>query len=106
MLLQEINKINPMYRFSLDDFISLYRKTLKMAQGKQSSNEHNQIKHFIEDVIKESYFYFSRSIFKNDLLLFTMFYVKSIFFDNHILEGNQDNSGIFNFHKFYLFLFF
>jgi len=89
MLLQDINKINPMYRFSLDDFVGLYRKTLKTGQNKHASNEKNLIKFFIDDVIKESYFYFTRSIFKNDLILFSMFFVKSIFYDNDILEESS-----------------
>jgi len=89
MLLQDVNKINPMYRFSLDDFIGLYRKTLKTGQIKHGQNTNNtnqssqqQINIFVEDVIRDSYFYFSRSIFKNDLILFSMFFVKNVFYDN------------------------
>lgn len=99
MLLQDIKKINPMYRFSLNDFVVLYRKTLKIVQQKFKNNEKeiNFIKLFMCDVIKESYYYFSRSILKNDLLLFSMFFVKSIFYDNvHIFSDENETKNFYH----------
>ena len=75
-----------MYRFSLDDFVSLYRKSLNIGKEKKNSN---QIKKFISKVIMESYLYFSRTILKNDLILFAIFFVKTIFYDNNIFSNEE-----------------
>jgi dynein heavy chain 2 len=101
ILLQDLYKINPMYRFDLDNFMELFKNTIKSESKNTFSNMDAKLKKYIESLIQISYIYYSRSLFKSDLLVFGLYYVKTIFDDGSeeynqkwdFLLGNLDPSG-------------
>ena len=102
ILLQDLYKINPMYRFDLDNFMELFKNTIKSESKNKFNNIEEKLKTYIESLIKISFIYYSRSLFKSDLLVFGLYYVKTIFNDGteeynqkwDFLLGNLDTSSI------------
>ena len=101
ILLQDLFKINPMYRFDLDNFMELFKNTIKSESRHSFNNIEEKLKKYTDSLIQTSFIYFSRSLFKSDLLVFGLYYVKTIF-DNgsedynqkwNFLLGNLDTSG-------------
>jgi len=78
MLLKELYKLNPMYRYSLNNFLFEFKNSLKTTNA--NSNSKNKLEQFKEDLVKHTYYYYSRSLFKADLLVFGLFYVRNILF--------------------------
>ena len=101
ILLQDLYKINPMYRFDLDNFMELFKNTIKKESTNKFSNIDAKLKKYVESLIRVSFIYYSRSLFKSDLLVFGLYYVKTIFDDGteeynqkwNFLLGNLDTSG-------------
>ena len=101
ILLQDLFKINPMYRFDLDNFMDLFKNTIKSESSSSFNNIEEKLKKYINSLIRTSFVYFSRSLFKSDLLVFGLYYVKTIFDDGteeynqkwNFLLGNLDTSG-------------
>ena len=81
MLLQDLFKINPMYRFDLENFTELFKNTIKSQNTKSFSDMQEKITTYINSLIKSSFIYYSRSLFKSDLLVFGLYYIKTIFDD-------------------------
>jgi dynein heavy chain 2 len=76
ILVRELNHMDHMYRFSLESFMVLFNKVLKLSISTDSVEEKlrqlgNQLKVMI-------LFYVSRSLFKSDRLTFGMYLVRGI----------------------------
>ena len=90
-----------MYRFDLDNFMELFKNTIKKESTNKFSNIDAKLKKYVESLIRVSFVYYSRSLFKSDLLVFGLYYVKTIFDDGteeynqkwNFLLGNLDTSG-------------
>ena len=101
ILLQDLFKINPMYRFDLDNFMELFKNTIKAESSSSFNSIEEKLKKYTDSLIRTSFVYFSRSLFKSDLLVFGLYYVKTIFDDGtedynqkwNFLLGNLDTSG-------------
>ena len=101
ILLQDLFKINPMYRFDLDNFMDLFKSTIQLESKHSFNSMEEKLKKYTNTLIQTSFVYFSRSLFKSDLLVFGLYYVKTIFDDNSeeykqkwdFLLGNLDTSG-------------
>ena len=101
ILLQDLFKINPMYRFDLDNFMDLFKNTIKLESRHSFNSIEEKLKKYTDSLIQTSFVYYSRSLFKSDLLVFGLYYVKTIFDDNSeeykqkwdFLLGNLDTSG-------------
>ena len=105
ILLQDLYKINPMYQFSLDNYMNLFKETIEKKNRESYSNMSEKLKEYSNALIQESFGYYSRSLFKSDLLVFGLFYIKTIFCDNEntklkpywdFLLGNIDTSNTSN----------
>ena len=101
ILLQDLYKINPMYRFDLDNFMELFKETIKSESKNSFTGIDDKLRKYVESLIRISFTYYSRSLFKSDLLVFGLYYVKTIFDDGtdeynqkwNFLLGNLDTSG-------------
>ena len=82
ILLQDLYKINPMYQFSLDNYMALFKDTIKEETTKQFDSFEMKLKTYSNVLIKKAFVYYSRSLFKSDLLIFGLFYIKTIFNDS------------------------
>ena len=98
ILLQDLYKINPMYQFSLDNFMNLFKNTIQTESEKNFDDMNSKLKVYENSLIKNSFVYYSRSLFKSDLLVFGLFYIKTIFAESQnksywdFLLGNIDTS--------------
>jgi dynein heavy chain 2 len=79
ILLQDLHKINPMYQFSLENFMLLFKKTVKECNTGSS----NKIEQLQKTLISNSFNYYSRSLFKSDLLVFGLYYIVQVFTDEN-----------------------
>ena len=79
ILLQELFKINPMYQFSLDNFMSLFKQTITEESKKNYTSFEQKLNSYTNTLIKSSFVYYSRSLFKSDLLIFGLFFIKTIY---------------------------
>lgn len=86
MLLKDLFKLNPMYRYSLNSYIKEFKNSLKETNSKHSTNP-NKLNQFKEDLIKYTFAYYSRSLFKADLLVFGLYFVKNIIFTSTSFNG-------------------
>ena len=101
ILLQDLFKINPMYRFDLDNFMDLFKNTIQLESKNSFNSIEEKLQKYTNSLIQTSFVYYSRSLFKSDLLVFGLYYVKTIFDDNSeeykqkwdFLLGNLDTSG-------------
>ena len=103
IILQDLFKINPMYQFSLNNFLKLFKKIIKSNQNKEFENISERIDYFMKELKKSSFTYYSRSLFKSDLLTFGLFYIKGMsdsednqeweFFLGRIAGGNDIRSS-------------
>lgn len=94
ILLQDLYKINPMYQFSLQNFIQIFKKTIKENQQGEFRSIEEKINLFKNKLIETSYLYYSRSIFKSDLLVFGLFYIKSIFSTEQSENNNSSENKL------------
>ena len=102
ILLQELYKINPMYRFDLENFLILYKNTIILENKHSFNNIEEKLSKYMDSLIRKSYIYFSRSIFKSDLLVFGLYYIKILFDDGsdeynkkwNFLLGNLDSQNM------------
>jgi dynein heavy chain 2, cytosolic len=95
ILLQDLYKVNPMYQFSLQNFIQIFKKTIKENQQGEFRSIEQKLNLFKNKLIETSYLYYSRSIFKSDHLVFGLFYIKSIFSTTEHEENiNNDESKL------------
>ena len=90
-----------MYRFDLDNFMELFKETIKSESKNSFTGIDDKLRKYVESLIRISFTYYSRSLFKSDLLVFGLYYVKTIFDDGtdeynqkwNFLLGNLDTSG-------------
>ena len=79
ILLQDLFKINPMYQFSLDNFMSLFKQTITEESKRSYPSFDVKLNTYMNVLIKKSFVYYSRSLFKSDLLIFGLFYIKTLY---------------------------
>ena len=79
-LIRDLSKINHMYQFSLTIFLGLFKQAL-MSSSERAANLNTRIALLSETLLRISYEYISRSLFKEDRLLFAMHMVRGLFAD-------------------------
>ena len=93
MLLKEIYKLNPMYRYSLIEFINNYKLIINECNTllKENNDSHNNIDIkldvFTKNIIKDCYNFYARTVFKTDLITFGLYFIRNIFY-----KSNEDTN--------------
>ena len=77
-VIKELSKVNIMYQFSQNAFVNLYVKTLTSSSGGKTETRVDGLKRSFLHVLYE---YVSRSLFKEDRLMFAMHVVHGMFPD-------------------------
>ena len=99
-VIKELSKINIMYQFSQSSFVALYEKTLSSSASK---NE-NRIKDLMRSLLHIVYEYITRSLFKEDRLMFALHLAHGMFgdlflpnewelFTGMLIDGNSQESS-------------
>ncbi|XP_075248756.1 dynein beta chain, ciliary-like isoform X2 [Convolutriloba macropyga] len=74
-ILNEMDKINPIYQFSLKAFNSVFRVAIERAAPPESEDENERIKqrvrNLIDQITYQVYIYTTRGLFEKDKLIFT-----------------------------------
>ncbi|XP_068196033.1 dynein axonemal heavy chain 11 [Antennarius striatus] len=68
-IMNDLNKINPMYQFSLKAFNVVFHKAVEMAEA--SENVQNRVNKLIDCVTFSTFNYINRGLFERDKLTFT-----------------------------------
>ena len=90
-VLRELSKINNMYQFSQNVFISLYGKTLSSLTGGKAETRVDSLKRTLLHVVYE---YITRSLFKSDRLMFALHVVHGMFPDMFLADEWEHLTGI------------
>ena len=90
-VLKELSKINNMYQFSQNVFISLYGRTLSSSTGGKAETRVDSLKRTLLHVVYE---YITRSIFKSDRLMFALHVVHGMFPDMFLTDEWEHFTGI------------
>ena len=90
-VLKELSKINIMYQFSQNVFISLYGKTLSSSSGGKTETRVDSLKRTLLHVVYE---YISRSIFKSDRLMFALHVVHGMYPDMFLPDEWEHLTGV------------
>ena len=77
-VIKELSKINIMYQFSQNSFVSLYEKTLINSSGSKTETRIEGLKRSLLHVVYEN---ITRSLFKEDRLMFALHIVHGMFPD-------------------------
>ncbi|XP_030369376.1 dynein beta chain, ciliary [Scaptodrosophila lebanonensis] len=68
-VLTDLNRINPIYKFSLKSFMHVFRQAISLAPD--SKNYEKRVLHLVESITLQTYRYTLRGLFEADKLTFT-----------------------------------
>ena len=77
MVFGDLIKMNNMYQFSLASFIKLFNRALNTKPDAQGTEEKLQL--LSDSLIKICYSEIGRSLFKNDRLTYSLYFVKGVY---------------------------
>ena len=75
ILLQNMYKINPMYRYSLNNFIEIFKQSILSCS---SSDNKIKLDSYKSNFISQAYYYYARTVFKSDLLSYGLYFIRNI----------------------------
>ena len=84
-LLQDLKKTNNMYQYSLSSFLSLFNKSLDLQDPPE--NLQTKLSVLSRRLVKIIFVYVSRSLFKQDRMMFGLHFVKGI--REELFENNE-----------------
>ncbi|EAR99019.2 dynein heavy chain 7, axonemal protein (macronuclear) [Tetrahymena thermophila SB210] len=87
--IQKLHKLNPMYQFSLEFFIKVFKKSIKKAEKPQIKNPKNKTNCLNDSLKKQVYYDMNRSIFVKHKLLFSFLLTLTVIETNEALNIND-----------------